>query len=280
MRPLRALLLLAAASAPLSGAEMRWDLGQAEVRLVEAGYVRDSKHQAWEAELELRVRNKDLQRRFSRNVRVEFVAADGRSAHWQSFVNLAPGSAQHRRLRAPQRLGCAGALADCPGLQVRVSLKAGDAKAALAPLPPTELAEPEAPPADTPLWVARVYDGDTFELVGGAKVRLLGVDTPERLRKDGAKGAEAGSKAASDFSRERLMAAPVRLAYDGERQDVYGRWLAQVTLADGQDLNAELLRRGLARVYARSEASRLEAYRAIEAQAREKGLGLWKAAKE
>lgn len=271
-----AALCLALLAAPLAAGGEVWALGQAEARLLQAGYVRDGRQQAWEAELEIRFHNRDLRRRFNRNVTVQFLGGDGRASTWKAFINLAPGSAQHRRLRAPQRLRCPGGLESCPPLEVRVFVDNPKAAARVA-VPARALEEPEAPPEGKPLWVARVHDGDTFELMDGRKVRLLAVDAPERVA-EGGKGPEPGYKESTDLVRGWVMEAPVRLAYDGQRRDVYGRWLAYVSLADGRDLGAELLRRGLARVYERSEAGRLEDYKKLEAQARDKGLGLWKPA--
>lgn len=273
---LRALLAaLACLTAPLSAAAVTWPLGQVEARLLEAGYAQDPEHGDWEAEVELRFVNHDAKRRFNRNVTVQFVGDGGKGSAWKSFVSLGPGCAQHRRVRVPQRLACTGELSVCPRLQIRVGLDGSD-KAALAEVPRRVLEGPQAPPEGLPLWAARAYDGDTLELLDGSKLRLLGVDTPERKRKDGGRGPEPGYREALNYTRERVMAGPLRLAYDGETRDIYGRWLVQVTLEDGTDLNAELLRQGLARVYARSEAKRLDEYKKIEAQAREQGLGLWK----
>lgn len=269
-----ALGLLAPAGAP---AAQVWKVSHADVRLVEAGYTRDPKHGAWEAEVELRLVNRDQGRRFHQQVQVEFVDATGKASGWKTFVSLAPGTAQHRRVRTPTRLGCNGELGACPPLKVRVSLRKGDAKAELAEIPRVELRDAEAPPVGQPLYVGRVFDGDTFELLSGQKIRLLGVDTPERERKDGKGGAEPGYREAAEFTRAKVMQGPIQLAFDGERRDVYGRWLALVTLEDGSDLNAELLRRGLARRYARAEFSRKKAYEELEADARAKGLGVWKA---
>jgi micrococcal nuclease len=277
--PLRSWILglLSAGLATLGGAApATWSLGpRAEVRLLEAGYGQDPGTGAWEAEAELRFVNSDEDRRFNRNVTVQFVGPDGKASSWKSFISLAPGSAQHRRVRVPNRLGCKGALEACPALRLRVGIDGLD-KAVAVELPRVQLAGPAAPPEGVDLWAARAYDGDTLELLDGSKLRLLGVDTPERKRKDGGRGPEPGYKEALEFTRERVMAGPLKLAYDGEKRDIYGRWLVQVTLEDGSDLNAELLRRGLARVYERTEAKRLEAYKKIEAQARDAGLGLWK----
>lgn len=269
------LLLLLAAGLPAAEAPVVWPLGSAEARLLQAGYARDATHDAWEGELELRFVNKDARRRFNRNVVVQFVGADGKASTWKGFLNLAPASAQHRRVRVPQRLRCEGPLEQCPALKVRVAADR-PSQALLVDLPRRRLEEPEAPPEGKPLWVAKVFDGDTVELMDGRKIRLAGVDAPERERRDGKGGAEPGYREATLYLRERAMAGAVRLAYDGERRDIYGRWLAVLIAEDGGEINAELLSRGLARVYQRSEAARLEAYKKLEAQARDAGLGLWK----
>jgi endonuclease YncB( thermonuclease family) len=274
----RLVALLLGLAASLAAEPLTWNLGQVEARLLAAGYTRDPVRNVWEAELELRLYNRDSRRRFNQLLVVEFLDAAGTLERWKSFVNLAPGTAQHRRLRAPRRLACRGELAACPPLRARVSLKVKDEKAFLATLPLQAISEPEAPPAEKELWAARVYDGDTFELMDGSKIRLLGIDTPELRDREGRFKPEPLAREAADFTRARVMSGPLRLTYDGERRDAYGRWLAQVTLADGSDLNAELLRRGLARVYERSQAARLEDYKKIEAQARKRGLGLWKQA--
>ena len=271
-------LLLAAALAvcPASAAQV-WVLPHAEVRLVAAGYTRDLKRSAWEAEVELRLVNSDPRRRFHQQVQVEFVDALGKASVWKTFVSLAPGTAQHRRVRAPAKLGCSLGLEACPSIKVRVSLRKGDEQAALVEIPRTALPDDAAPPEGKPVYVGRVVGATELELLGGQRIRLLGLAAPERERKDGKNGPEDGYQAVVDFTRTSVMQGPLQLAFDGERRDQGGRWLALVSLEDGTDLNAELLRRGLARLDPQAVFSHKDDYAKLEAGARDAHLGLWKA---
>lgn len=99
----------------------------------------------------------------------------------------------------------------------------------------------DAPEAE--FRVAQVVDGDTIVVDGPdgqERVRMLGIDTPER-----------GECLADDATRrlEELLpeGASVHLEYDQERTDRYGRTLAGV-FRDGQFVNAVMVSEGLARV--------------------------------
>src|SRR5687768_6394080 len=104
-------------------------------------------------------------------------------------------------------------------------------------------------PGDT-YAVRYVFDGDTLEIGGVGRVRLLGIDAPEL-----GSGFETPAPFARE-ARERLASLAlrqwVRLEGDEQRRDTYGRALAYVFRTDGLLLNVELLRAGLARVSARS----------------------------
>jgi micrococcal nuclease len=138
-------------------------------------------------------------------------------------------------------------------------------------------AQPE-PGADVAVAVVeRVVDGDTVIVdVDGerTRIRLLNIDTPESVdpnRPDECLGAEA-----SAFLAELLpVGTEVRLGYDEERQDQYGRTLAAVFLGDGTLVNAEIARAGLgeAVVYGGNDRY-LSAVRAAEAAATDAGVGL------
>ncbi|MEX2120178.1 MAG: thermonuclease family protein [Pirellulales bacterium] len=121
--------------------------------------------------------------------------------------------------------------------------------------------------------VRRVVDGDTLLLAGGARVRLLGIDAPESVKPDHA--IEPWGKEASDFSRRFVAAGPVRLEFDRERVDRYGRFLAYVWVED-RLLNEELVRAGLARAeprYRYSSSMKRRFQRAQqEAQAHRRGI--------
>ncbi len=88
--------------------------------------------------------------------------------------------------------------------------------------------------------VERIIDGDTM-VVSGVRVRLVGIDTPER--------GEPGYEEAKSFLRELCPpGSTVALDVDDEEPyDRYGRTLA-VVYCDGVNANAELLRRGYAEV--------------------------------
>ena len=101
--------------------------------------------------------------------------------------------------------------------------------------------------------VVRVVDGDTIFVRGpGGRtedVRLIGIDTPETVdprRPVGCFGPEA-----SAYAKHLLTGRRVRLVYDRELHDRYGRFLAYVWLSASRPLfvNAELVRRGYARSY-------------------------------
>jgi len=125
--------------------------------------------------------------------------------------------------------------------------------------------------------VARVIDGDTFELAGGAVVRLQGVDTPETKHPD--LPPEPYGAEAAEFTRAFLSGGTVRLRFDKERSDKYGRHLAYAYVGERM-LNEELVRAGLATAelgFRYSESMKRRFRRAQEdAQAAERGI--WEAA--
>jgi micrococcal nuclease len=92
--------------------------------------------------------------------------------------------------------------------------------------------------------VARVLDGDTIELVGGQRVRLVQIDTPE-------KHVECYGDAASALTRRLIpVGTHVRIEQDPklDRVDRFGRKLAYVW-KDGEDVNVTLARDGAAGVW-------------------------------
>jgi micrococcal nuclease len=130
---------------------------------------------------------------------------------------------------------------------------------------------------DRTATVERVVDGDTLKLAGGARVRLIGIDTPE-TKKPGTP-VQCHGAAASAFTRRLVQGRQVRLTFDVERRDRYGRLLAYVTRAsDGLDVNAELLRGGFAQTLTvPPNVARAAAYAALQRAARRSGRGLWSA---
>lgn len=140
--------------------------------------------------------------------------------------------------------------------------------------------------------VRHVPDGDTLVLENGKKVRLIGVDTPEmhddprntqNARKNGldAKRVIAFAKKAKDFTRGAVEGKPVRLEYDWQRVDRYGRVLAYVYRdEDGLFLNAEIIREGFGFSYPYFPFRHAELFRRYDEEARQNGRGLWAAEKK
>lgn len=127
------------------------------------------------------------------------------------------------------------------------------------------------------LMVTRVVDGDTLVLDSGEKVRLIGVDTPET--KHPLKPVEVFGAEAYDFTRSQIEGEEVRLEYDWEKEDKYGRLLAYVyRKKDDFFLNAEIIKQGFGFAYTYSPFKHLAEFRSHEKKAREGGVGLWKAA--
>ena len=129
--------------------------------------------------------------------------------------------------------------------------------------------------AADPLSVKRVVDGDTIQLSNGEKVRLIGVDTPELHHPN--KPVQYFAEEAYQFVKKLIEGQEVRLEYDWERKDKYGRTLAYVyRTSDGLFLNAEIIKQGYGFAYTKFPFKKLDEFRKLEQEAREKQLGLWK----
>jgi micrococcal nuclease len=131
--------------------------------------------------------------------------------------------------------------------------------------------------------VERVTDGDTLVLAGGARVRLIGVDAPETRfspRSDGED--QPFARDALVFAEQAIEGRQVRLQFDKERTDKYGRFLAYIWYLDRESgeellLNEELIRAGLARAllrYPYSESMKRR-FRSAQADAKAAQRGVW-----
>lgn len=97
--------------------------------------------------------------------------------------------------------------------------------------------------------VRRVIDGDTVQLANGQLIRYLGIDAPEMRRRIGERWVsdpEPWAEAATDANRRLAEGKRVRLVYDLQTHDRFGRLLAYVYV-DEQMLNEQLLQEGFAR---------------------------------
>jgi endonuclease YncB( thermonuclease family) len=126
-----------------------------------------------------------------------------------------------------------------------------------------------------------VIDGDTIAvLVDGKieKVRYIGMDTPETVHPTKPVG-YCGHEA-SAMNKKMVEGKPVRLEYDVERRDKYGRLLAYVFVSDehGKEIfvNTDLVRAGMARAYPfEPNVRHARQFATLELEARNKSLGMW-----
>lgn len=155
----------------------------------------------------------------------------------------------------------------------------------VAPRPATA-----APPAPDQLTgtVTWVHDADTLEVTPHGKVRLLGIDAPE---KNASSRDDKFTALGAPRSRlrpihalglawciEQVKNRPVTLTFDSTRRDRHGRLLAYVRLPDGRLLNRLLLEEGLVIVYRRFPFRLKTEFLAAESKARQEGVGLWRKA--
>ena len=144
--------------------------------------------------------------------------------------------------------------------------------ASILSVPAAEIAARPSDPGDAITGSVRVIDGDTIG-IGQLRVRLEGIDAPEVGQTCQAKGGATwpcGSAAATAL--EKLIAGnPVRC--DRRGLDKYGRTLA-VCFARGRDINADMVRQGLAWAFVKYSSS----YVKEEAAARAEQRGIWQAA--
>jgi len=118
-----------------------------------------------------------------------------------------------------------------------------------------------------------VIDGDTIVLESGEKVRLIGVDTPELHHPK--KPVQYYAKEAKEFTKSLVEGKDVRLKYDWQRKDKYGRALAYIYLKDGTFLNIEIIKQGYGFAYTKFPFKYMEDFRRYEREARENKKGLW-----
>ncbi len=133
--------------------------------------------------------------------------------------------------------------------------------------------------------VTWIYDGDTLEVDPHGKVRLIGIDTPERenskrdsyLIKKGVSAARQREiyQQAKAFNIKQVKGQRVTLTLDDPERDRHGRLLAYLHLPDGRILNRVLLEQGLAAVYRKFSFRMKEDFLRAETEAMQNKQGLW-----
>ena len=131
--------------------------------------------------------------------------------------------------------------------------------------------------------VAWVVDGDTFDArLGGRRmrVRLLGIDAPESVKRDApveCYGPEASARLKLLLPKGSRVT--VETDVGGDRRDRFGRLLAYATpWGSRATANATMLRQGFADLYvfhAVRPFYRAQAFRAMRDEARNARRGMW-----
>ena len=123
-----------------------------------------------------------------------------------------------------------------------------------------------------PCKVVKVSDGDTVHVLDQSnekhKIRLVGIDAPEKKQPFGQKSKQNLSSLIADKS--------IEVEYS--KRDRYGRILGKL-LKDGQDINLKQVKDGYAwhyKQYQREQSTLDRAlYDSAETEARKKRIGLW-----
>lgn len=122
--------------------------------------------------------------------------------------------------------------------------------------------------------VQYVVDGDTLDVEHDVRVRLIGIDTPERT--------ECGYQAAREFLVQLVAGKSVRMEKDVSETDDYDRLLRYIYLpsdtspAEDSLVNESILRAGYARTMSIPPDNRYwELFAAAQDEAKRAGRGIW-----
>jgi micrococcal nuclease len=124
------------------------------------------------------------------------------------------------------------------------------------------------------IWVKQVTDANTLLLGSGELVELTGVKTSIRRRARGSVGTYM--KEATLFLKQLVEGKEIRLEFDWENRDRYGRLLAYVYLLDGTFVNKEIIKQGYGFTDTTYPFKYMEEFRGCEREARQNKRGLWK----
>lgn len=126
--------------------------------------------------------------------------------------------------------------------------------------------------------VSKVIDGDTVVLESGETVRYLGIDAPEMGKQKG--GPEFFAREAARFNRRLVLLKKVRLEFDEEKKDAYGRLLAYVYVKN-VFVNGEMVKLGYARAMVKPPNTRYKTMLlGYQKEAMARDAGLWQEKKQ
>ncbi len=135
-----------------------------------------------------------------------------------------------------------------------------------------------AAPNYSNIKVIEVIDGDTIKLSNGKLLRYIGMDTPEIRIKKGGKfvySPQPFSLESKDFNSKLVQGKHVKVEFDVEKKDIYGRLLGYC-FVDGVLVNSELIKKGYAVLYSRPPNIKYaDEFVKNQKQARAGKKGLW-----
>ena len=115
--------------------------------------------------------------------------------------------------------------------------------------------------------VTHIVDGDTFDIASGERIRMIGIDTPER--------GEYFYKEASVRLGELIEGREVILTKDVSETDRYGRLLRHVYYNNVR-INKEMIEEGFARfVTFPPDVAHVEIFKQVQQKAMEAKVGMW-----
>ena len=153
--------------------------------------------------------------------------------------------------------------------------------AIVSPTPPKQEAKVESAQTETQLSptptqkpenlvkITRVIDGDTVELEDGKRLRLIGIDTPEK--------GDCYSQEATNKTKELLEGQEISLEKDVSETDRYGRLLRYIWKGETL-INEQLVKEGYASSYSYPpDIKYQDRIIAAQKEARDGSKGLWSA---
>lgn len=127
--------------------------------------------------------------------------------------------------------------------------------------------------------VSKVIDGDTIVLSNGSRVRYIGIDTPEPRKKNSfgtwIYDPEPFAEEATKLNKQLVEGKKVRLEFDVEKRDKYGRLLAYV-FVDDIFVNARLIEEGTAVILTiPPNVKYSDQFKKLQEEARKSRKGMW-----
>ena len=196
---------------------------------------------------------------------------DTRTDDTTTATVLESASAEEPAIREVEEVSEPVAPVSAPtGTQVNQEPQSQASTPPASPAPAAPASSSSRPRRAGTVSVRSVYDGDTFTLSDGSKIRLASVNTPE-LRPAEPYAVEARNAA-------ELFMKGAQVALDpNPPQDSYGRIISQAYV-DGESLSEHLVSLGLAHVFLippLNENHDIPALLAAQEQAREANRGIW-----